>query len=357
MPPKLKASLLAVTLLAVSIGNGEAEMSPEAAVLINCRSQPTPAERGRCEREGYQRLKQQRQADIEAAREQRHRDKLEKNDRAQQEQEQRAQALERRQQEAHQQKLAAEAEAQKNREREAQALEQRQQEAHQQRLAAEAEARKSRERDAQAEAKRHEEWKQAEAVRREQERQRTQEELARQAERQKVELDRYHDEKARQAEQQRLAQELADKKAEIDRQQQAKQKLAVQERAVKNAEIDRSSPAFPATNEEKGCELIQQVVPDYKNPPTRSSCQPMLETVKAGTEEVCVIALMATRMNALNEPVWQRPKGLTLVAQKACAMMKNGYGEAHVDRVTERMCSSSHDPQFISECRGAGYRN
>ena len=333
MSPKLKASLVAVTLLTVSIGNGEAYeckiLDPSSAYARTFPNDYVERTLRQCKivQEAHQRNAQQ-EADRKAAVEQHHRDKLERAARAQHEQEQRVQDFARREQEAYQQRLEAEARAKQQREREAQ-----------------------------AEAKRHEEWKQTEAARREQERKLAQEEAVRQAERDKIELDRYRDEAAKQAEKQRAAQELAAKKAEIDREQRAKQQLAAQELAAKNAAIDRSSPAFPATNEEKGCELIQQVVPDYKNPPTRSSCQPMLETVKAGTEEVCVIALMATRMNALNEPVWQRPKGLTLVAQKACAMMKNGYGEAHVDRVTERMCSSSHDPQFISECRGAAYRN
>jgi flagellar biosynthesis GTPase FlhF len=148
-----------------------------------------------------------------------------------------------RKEEAHQRALQYESKRQQEKERQAEIEAQRQQEAHQQRLEAETRQQQQKAREAEIEAQRHEEWKRADAVRGEQERQRHQEELARQGERQQVELERYREEATRRAEQQRLERELADKKAEIDRQIPTPQSpVAPQQMAEEIAGIDPNNP-------------------------------------------------------------------------------------------------------------------
>jgi hypothetical protein len=113
--------------------------------------------------------------------------------------------------------------------------------------------------------------------------------------------------------------------------------------------------AYPATNEEKGCQLLSEVTGGDS---TREGCQGLVATVKKNNNDTtgCVISAMMMRMAYFNEPVDRRPAGLTLVAMNACAMM-TGVSESAAEKVLTDMCVKSRSPQFVSECRGSGYRS
>lgn len=112
-----------------------------------------------------------------------------------------------------------------------------------------------------------------------------------------------------------------------------------------------SQPQQPVdrSNETVGCLMLANIVVGGR----ASACPEMIRTVKSSSVEMCVASAMATRM--MWEPLSLRPAGMTLHAAKACTMMANNASEASVDRASTLICRRANDPQFVRECRGAGY--
>jgi hypothetical protein len=87
--------------------------------------------------------------------------------------------------------------------------------------------------------------------------------------------------------------------------------------------------------------------------PKPEECPGLVVSTKKADVPACVLGAMM--MRAATEPVSRRPAGYTLVAMKACTMMVDGADEARIDAFFTKRCSESHDPQYLSECRGSGY--
>src|SRR5262245_39793422 len=107
-----------------------------------------------------------------------------------------------------------------------------------------------------------------------------------------------------------------------------------------------SQPQQPVdrSNETVGCLKLANNVGGGR----ASACPEMIRTVKSSSVELCVASAMATRM--LWDPLSLRPAGMTLPTA-----MANNASEASVDRASTLICRRANDPQFVRECRGAGY--
>jgi hypothetical protein len=111
---------------------------------------------------------------------------------------------------------------------------------------------------------------------------------------------------------------------------------------------------FPSTNEERGCVLATQIITAQA---IQGLCQDLIDSVKKhdGFPD-CLRALTLARAERLDEAPSKRPAGFTLSMMKACSMMAWGISAERAEAITDDMCAKSHDPAFIIECRGAGYR-
>jgi hypothetical protein len=105
-------------------------------------------------------------------------------------------------------------------------------------------------------------------------------------------------------------------------------------------------------NEQRGCELLSKAM-GSDNPNAAAECPGMVATTKKADPMACVTGAMM--MRAATEPVNRRPAGYTFMAMKACIMMVDNKDEAAIDAYFTKRCSESHDPQYLSECRGSGY--
>jgi hypothetical protein len=111
---------------------------------------------------------------------------------------------------------------------------------------------------------------------------------------------------------------------------------------------------FPSTNEERGCVLALQITASET---TREECRGLIESAKKHDDSVaCVLAIAFGRVAKLNEAPSKRPPGFILSMMKACSMMTRGISAKRAEAISEEMCAKSHDPEFVTECRGAGYR-
>jgi hypothetical protein len=111
---------------------------------------------------------------------------------------------------------------------------------------------------------------------------------------------------------------------------------------------------FPSTNEERGCVLATQIIGAQA---IREICQDLIESAKKHKDfSGCSLAIALTRAERLNEVPSKRPAGFGLSMMKACSMMIYGITAERAETMIGETCAKSHEPESVSECRGAGYR-